>query len=202
MSDDRKRTAPAAARNRDPILEVLRRHMPARGLVLEIASGTGEHVVHFASGLAPNLVFQPTDPDAACRASIDAWTSELGVANVRPALDLDVTSQTWPVARADAIICINMIHIAPWAAAVGLMRGSGRTLAPGGLLVLYGPFTRADRPTLPGNAAFDLSLREQNPAWGLRDLDAVSALAADAGLGARLIVEMPANNLSVMFWRE
>jgi SAM-dependent methyltransferase len=198
MTDDARLYAPAAARNRQPILDVLEQHLPGRGLVLEVASGTGEHVVHFAQA-RPGLVFQPSDPDAAHRASIDAWTAALGLANVRPAIALDVTAEVWPVEAADAVLCSNMIHIAPWAAAVGLVRGAGRVLPPGGLLFLYGPYKRGGQHTAPTNAAFDADLRAQNPAWGVRDLEAVASLAADNGFAQPTIVQMPANNLSLVF---
>jgi SAM-dependent methyltransferase len=195
-----KRQAPAAARNRQPILDVLRTHLPATGLVLEVASGTGEHVTHFASAL-PELDFQPSDPDHDARASIDDWTGTLGLANVRPALALDASAADWPIDRADAVVCINMIHIAPWEAAVGLIEGASRRLAPEGLLFLYGPFHRAGHPTAAGNAAFDTDLRRRNPAWGVRHLEDIVALAMPLGFASPAIVEMPANNLSVAFRR-
>ena len=195
-----KREAPAAARNRQPILEVLRDRLPAQGLVLEVASGTGEHALHFAAAL-PGLVFQPSDPDPDARASIDAWVADSSLPNLRPALALDASRPDWPVAAADAILCCNMIHISPWASAVGLVAGAGRILPPGGLLYLYGPYRRGGRHTAPSNEAFDADLKRRNPAWGVRDLEAVAALAAEAGLGDPEIVEMPANNLSVMFRR-
>jgi hypothetical protein len=198
MSGDARLFAPAAARNRQPILDVLARHLPPRGLVLEVASGTGEHVVHFARG-CPDLTFQPSDPDPAHRASVDAWSAVLGLANVRPAIALDVSAEVWPVKAADAIVCINMIHIAPWAAAEGLVRGAGLMLPPGGLLYLYGPYTRGGQHTAPSNAAFDAGLRAQNPAWGVRDLEAVAALAVVHGFVAPIVEQMPANNLSLAF---
>jgi SAM-dependent methyltransferase len=139
-----RREAPAAARNRQPILDVLQPRLPEKGLVLEIASGTGEHVVHYAAA-RPGLTFQPSDPDANARASIDDWVRTLGLNNVRPALEIDVTGATWPVERADAVLCCNMIHIAPWEAAVGLLTGAGRLLPPGGLLFTYGPYRRGGR---------------------------------------------------------
>jgi SAM-dependent methyltransferase len=194
---DARQHAPATARNRDPILDVLRRLAPPQGTVLEVASGSGEHAEHFAQAL-PGLVFQPTDPDPARRASIDAWCA--GLANVRPALALDAAGDAWPAGPFDLLLCCNMIHIAPWSAAEGLVAGAGRVLAPGGLLLLYGPFRRQGVPTAPGNEAFDASLRAQNPAWGLRDLEAVDALAQAAGFTAPGITEMPANNLCVA-WR-
>ena len=195
-----KREAPAAARNRQPILDVLRTCLPATGLVLEVASGTGEHAVHFAQAL-PALVFQPTDPGVEQRASIDDWTQTLGLPNVRPALALDASAEPWPVDRADAVVCINMIHIAPWSATIGLMRGAARLLAPGSVLFLYGPYHRDGRPTSPGNEAFDQSLRQQNAAWGIRDLEDVTALGKREGFAVDRAVDMPANNLSVVFRR-
>ena len=195
-----RRSAPAAARNRDPILSVLRRHLPSAGLVLEIASGTGEHSVHFAGAL-PRLVFQPSDPDSAARASIDAWAGEAGLANVRPALALDATAADWPVRRADAVLCINMIHIAPWEATLGLMAGAARVLPPGGPLYLYGPFRRDGAHTAPSNAAFDAGLRARDPAWGVRDLEAVLDAGAQAGLRLSALEAMPANNVSVVLTR-
>jgi SAM-dependent methyltransferase len=197
MSHDRRLYFAAAARNRQPILDVLQEHLPPRGLALEVASGSGEHVVHFAQA-CPDLVFQPSDPDPAHRASIDAWTAALGLANVRPAIDLDAMAPTWPVAAANAVLCSNMIHIALWAATVGLVRGAGRIVPPGGVLYLYGPYRRGGRHTAPSNAAFDASLRAQHTAWGVRDLEAVADLAAAEGFAAPIVVEMPANNLSLV----
>ena len=201
MNQDRRRFAPAAARNRDAILEVLRRHLPAQGLALEIASGTGEHCVHFASALGPALMFQPSDPDADARASIDAWGRALRLANVCPAIALDAAAPDWPVACADAVLCINMIHISPWAATIGLVRGAARVLREGGMLYLYGPFHRGGRPTAEGNERFDQDLRRQNPLWGVRNLEDVAALAATAGFGLPTIEDMPANNVSLIFRR-
>lgn len=202
-STDPRLFAPSAARNRDPIRDVLQRHLPTRGLVLEIASGSGEHVTHFASANAsgPDLIFQPSDPDAKARASIDAWVAALKLTNVRPAIALDAAAASWPVTAADAVLSINMIHIAPWAAAEGLVRNAGRLLSSGGFLYLYGPFRRDGQPTAPSNDAFDADLRRRNPAWGVRDLEAVAALAADNGFAAPEIVDMPANNLSLIFRR-
>jgi SAM-dependent methyltransferase len=201
MNEGVRRYAPAVARNRDPILDVLRRYLPARGLVLEVASGTGEHVMHFAQASAPDLIFQPSDPDPGARASIDAWAAALGSRNIRPAIELDAASEAWPIARADVVLCINMIHIAPWAAAAGLVRGAARVLPPGGKLYLYGPFRRDGHPTAASNEAFDRDLRRNNPAWGVRDLEAVAALAEAHGFAEPLVTEMPANNLSLIFER-
>ena len=184
-------------RNRDPILSVLRRLAPAAGTVLEVASGSGEHAAYFAAAL-PRLVFQPSDPDAARRASIDAWCE--GVGNVQQAIALDAAGTNWPVGPFDLVLSCNMIHIAQWAATEGLVAGAGRCLAPGGVLLLYGPFHRAGHSVAAGNAAFDADLRGRNPAWGIRDLEAVSGLAHAAGFAGPEITEMPANNLCVA-WR-
>ncbi len=199
VAPDGRRFSPAVARNRDAILGVLRGALPPRGLVLEVASGGGEHAVHFAAGL-PDLAFQPSDPDPVARTSIDAWGQAAGLANLRPALALDATAD-WPIAAADAVLCINMIHIAPWDAALGLLAGAARILPPGGPLALYGPFRRGGAHTAPSNAAFDQSLRAQDPRWGVRDLEAVAAAGAVAGFGAPAVTEMPANNLVVVLRR-
>lgn len=190
----RQLTAPAAERNKEPILGVLRRVLPRSGLVLEIASGTGQHVAHFAKAL-PGLEWQPSDPDPESRASVRTWTEEL--ANVRAPLDLDVR-RPWPVERAQAVISINMIHIAPWAAAEALIAGAAEVLGSDGVLFLYGPFRRFGRHTAPSNAAFDRSLRASDPQWGVRDLEAVVGLAGAAGFALEEVVEMPANNLGVV----
>jgi hypothetical protein len=197
MTEDPRREAPAVARNRDPILSVLRRVLPARGLVLEVASGTGEHCAHFAAAL-PALDFQPSDPLPEGRASTDAWCA--GMPNVRPALALDAAAAEWPVDRADAVVCINMAHIAPWAATLGLLRGAARVLPAGAPLVLYGPWRRDGVPTAPGNEAFDADLRARDPEWGLRRLEDLAGAAAPE-FGAPEVVEMPANNLSVVLRR-
>jgi Protein of unknown function (DUF938) len=194
--------APSVARNRDPILEVLRQHVPAKGLVLEIASGTGEHAVHFAQHLGPDLIFQPTDPDAEARASIDAWVDEVKLPNVRPAIAFDVSGASWPLDHADVVLCINMIHISPWEATVGLVSGSGRIVPRSGKLILYGPYRRDGRHTAPSNEAFDLDLRARNESWGIRDLEAVVELAKAHGFKAPVIKAMPANNLTLIFERD
>ncbi|HYC65626.1 MAG TPA: DUF938 domain-containing protein [Reyranellaceae bacterium] len=195
-----RRKAAAASRNRTAILDVLKDHLPARGLVLEVASGSGTHVTHFAQAL-PALTFQPSDSEDAERASIDAWIAELRLPNVRPALVLDAASATWPVERADAVICINMIHIAPWSAAEGLVRGAGRILPAGGILYLYGPYRRQGTHTAPSNEVFDGDLRRRNPAWGVRNIEAVAELAGAAGFGGPVVVPMPSNNFSLVFRR-
>ena len=201
MTEDARRYAPAAARNRHPILDVLQRHLPACGLVLEVASGTGEHITHFARASGPDLIFQPSDPDSGARASIDAWAATLGLRNIRRAIALEAASEGWPIQSADVVLCINMIHIAPWVVTIGLMCGAAGVLPLGGVLYLYGPFRRDGRHTAPSNAAFDRDLRTQDPAWGVRDLEAVVALAEAHGFAPPLIEEMPANNLSLIFQR-
>ncbi len=193
-------SSPAVARNRDPILAVLRRVLPAQGTVLEIASGTGEHAAYFAAAL-PHITWQPTDPDAEARGSIAAHRAAAQLPNLKAPLALDACAPSWPVARAEAVVSINMIHIAPWAAAEGLMASAGRLLAPGGVLYLYGPFKENGQHTAPSNAAFDASLRARDPQWGVRDRDEVAALAQRSGLALVERVAMPANNLSLVFHR-
>jgi SAM-dependent methyltransferase len=200
MSEDARRFAPAVARNKAAITEVLARHLPAAGLVLEIASGSGEHALHFAADF-PALGFQPTDPDAAAIASIAAWQAEAQLANLRAPLALDVMADAWPVQKADAVLCINMIHIAPWEATAALMRGAARVLPRDGILFLYGPFKQGGQHTAPSNAEFDAGLRAQDARWGVRDLEAVAEIASAAGFAAPVVEEMPANNLSVIFRR-
>jgi len=194
-----KRFAPATERNRDAIVAVLRDALPSAGLVLEVASGSGEHAVHFAVSF-PALVWQPTDPDPAAIASIAAWREEAALPNLHPPIMLDAADD-WPLARADAILCINMIHIAPWDATLGLFKGAGQTLPPGGLLYLYGPYARADMETAPSNRAFDASLKARDPRWGLRSVEDVVAAADAAGLAFDRLIDMPANNLSLLFRR-
>jgi len=195
---DARRYAPATQRNREPILAILRRVLPAAGTVLEVASGSGEHAAFFARAL-PALRWQPSDVDAEARASVAARCA--GVPNVAAPLALDTTGDPWPIARADAVVCVNMVHIAPWTACEGLMRGAATILAPGGVLYLYGPYRLDGRHTAPSNAAFDDGLRAQDPAWGVRDLETVVACAAARGLAFAERVEMPANNQSVLFRR-
>jgi SAM-dependent methyltransferase len=193
------RISPSTARNRDPILLVLKPRLPASGLVLEIAAGAGEHAVHNAAAL-PGLQWRPTDPDPEALASIAAWRDHAGLPNLLPPLRLDAADpQSWPVEQADAVVNINMIHISPWAAAEGLMAGAGRLLPPGGVLFLYGPYIERDVETAPTNLAFDRSLKSRDPAWGLRRLDDVAALGARHGLALAERIAMPANNLALVF---
>ena len=195
-----KLVAPAAQRNREPILSVLADVLPATGTVLEIASGSGEHAVHVARTW-PALRIQPTDPSEEALGSIAAWRAESGLANLLPPVRLDVHEQPWPVESADAILCINMIHIAPWSATEALFGGAAALLSPGAPLYLYGPFRRPGRPLEPGNAAFDQSLRARDPGWGLRNLADVERVAKAAGFDLAKVIEMPANNLSLVFRR-
>jgi SAM-dependent methyltransferase len=194
--EDPRREAPAVARNRDPILAVLRAILPAEGLVLEVASGSGEHALAIAQAF-PRLTIQPSDPHPEARASIDAWGR--GQENMRAALDIDAAAP-WPAMATQAVLCINMIHISPWAATLGLLRGAAASLPAAGLLYLYGPY-RVAGAMVPSNEAFDASLRERDAAWGIRDLEAVTAAAAAEGFGPPEVIEMPANNLSVVFRR-
>ena len=199
-TSDRRLYFPHVARNREPILEVLRRVLPRDGLVLEIASGGGEHAAYFAQNL-PDVLWQPTDANSEMFESIAAHRAAAGVANLLAPLHLDVTSEQWPVARAEAMVCCNMIHIAPWAVTEGLIAGAGRTLARDGLLYLYGPYKIDGRHTAPSNEDFDANLRARNPLWGVRDLPEVSSLAKRHGFALAETVPMPANNLSVIFRR-
>ena len=193
-----KRHAPATARNREAIAEVLAEVLPAEGIVLEIASGSGEHCAAFADRF-PNLIWRPSDPDAEARASIDDWCSDKP--NVVPALAIDAAAADWPAAIADAILCINMVHISPWAATLGLMAGAGRLLAPGAPLILYGPYRQEGVPTAPSNEQFELWLKEKSPEYGLRHVEDVTRAAAGHGLRLERIVPMPANNLVLVYRR-
>jgi SAM-dependent methyltransferase len=180
---------------------VLEKVLPRRGVALEIGSGTGEHVVCFAKAM-PGLLWQPSDPDPASRASIAAWIAAEGLANVRAPVAIDVREAVWGVegdAPFGALISLNMIHIAPWQAVLGLLAGAGRLLRPDGILYLYGPFMRSGAHTSPSNAAFDADLKRRNPSWGVRDTDDLIREAAPHGLKLREVIEMPANNLSLAF---
>ncbi len=204
MSPDNRQYAPATDRNRDPILTVLQQVLPPQGTILEIASGTGQHAIHFAPALAPRL-WQPSEPTPQGRASIRAWAAAEPAATLRDPIDLDVCAPRWsveltpPNPAISAIVAINLIHIAPWAACLGLLAGANRILPIGGILYLYGPYKRKSVPLAPGNEAFDASLRSQNPAWGLRDLETVIEAATIENLTLKTVIEMPANNLSVVF---
>lgn len=201
MSVDRRIFAASTSRNRGPILAVLRRVLPENAKVLEIASGAGEHAVFMAKAM-PALDWQPSDPDREARDSIASWVAHENLTNVRAPVAIDVRGDNWGVedrAPFDAIVAINMIHIAPWSAALGLLNGAGRLLRGGGILLLYGPFMREGRHTAPSNAAFDVSLKARNAEWGVRDLDDVRDAARLHGLHLRETVDMPANNLSVIF---
>jgi SAM-dependent methyltransferase len=198
---DARRFAPATQRNRAPILAVLERVLPARGLVLEIASGTGEHAVAFASALS-GLVFQPSDVDPDALASIAAWRRHAGLPNLREPLVLDVHARPWPLPAApDAVLCSNLIHIAPWSACLALFAGAAAALAPGAPLVLYGPYREGGEHTAPSNAAFDASLRERDASFGVRNLEDVAAEAAVRGFALEEVVAMPANNRTVVLRR-
>jgi hypothetical protein len=201
VADDARRHSPAAERNREPILEVLRRWLSVRGRALEIAAGTGQHAVHFAAGL-PRWQWQPTDPSANALASIAVWRDEAALPNLLAPVELDVLAPEWPAgAGFDAVFCANMIHISPWSTCGALMRGAARHLGAEGQLILYGPYLVDGEETAPGNLAFDADLRARNPAWGLRLLGDVVAEAAGAGLVLGERVAMPANNLMLRFVR-
>jgi hypothetical protein len=193
-----KRFAPATTRNREPIAEVLREILPESGLVLELASGTGEHALHFA-GRFPKLEWQPSDPDPDALESIAAWKAELDLPNLRPPLAIDAAADQWPIDRADAILCINMVHISPWAATQGLFAGAARLLDAGAPLILYGAYRRNEVATAPSNETFDASLRARNPEWGLRSVEEVSTEAGRRGFGFERLFEMPANNLTLVY---
>ena len=190
----------SAERNKDPILAVLARVLPRRGVVLEIASGTGQHILHFAKAL-PGLAWQPSDPDPELRESIALRVKEQQLANVNRPIDLDVTRLPWPLQTADAVVCINMIHVAPWSATLALLEGAKALLPTQHVLFLYGPYRRFGQHTSRSNEQFDADLRAHDPEWGVRDLEAVSEAAASSGFALAEVVEMPANNFSVIFKR-
>ena len=199
-SNPAKRFAPSTMRNRAAIVDVLRGVLPAYGLVLEIASGSGEHIIHFAKAF-PALQWQPSDPDTTSLASINAWRDESGLSNVKPPFAIDAAATGWPITAAAAILCINMIHISPWAATRGLFRGAASVLGQGAPLYLYGPYLQQGIPVAASNVAFDASLKDRNPEWGLRHVDDVIDLARAHGFDFETVVEMPANNLSLLFRR-
>lgn len=204
-NSDARLDYPATSRNREAILDVLKGALPEQGTVLEIASGSGQHITYFAEHLS-HLKWQPSDPDAKARASVDAWRQWLGVTNnVHPALELDASVDIWSVAHAQdvsAIISVNMIHIAPWTACLGLLRNASRVLPAGGVLYLYGPFKVGNVHIAPSNADFDLSLQARDPEWGVRNLDDVAEEALKQDFQLMKTVRMPANNLSVIFHRK
>ncbi|WP_458098381.1 DUF938 domain-containing protein [Roseomonas sp. WA12] len=193
-----RKHAPATLRNRDAIVAALRNWLPPQGLVLEIASGSGEHIAHFAT-LFPNLRWQPSDPDPHALASIEAWRRGSDAPNLLAPRFIDAAAAAWDVEAVDAVLCINMSHIAPWSATLGLIAGARRILATGEPLIIYGPFTQADAVTAPSNAAFDRTLRQRDQEWGLRAVEDVVKACQQSGFGAADIVSMPANNLSLMF---
>ena len=202
MSDrNAKLHAPATARNREPIAQVLREELPSTGLVLEVASGTGEHAVHFARAF-PALDWQPSDADPDALASIAAWREEDGTGNLLPPITLDASQGDWPVAAADAVLSVNMVHISPPEAAEGLVSGAARILPPGGPLILYGPFLEDDVETAPSNSAFDRSLKARAARWGLRNVGWLDGLARAVGIERTRRVEMPANNLILIYRRQ
>ncbi|MES2137138.1 MAG: DUF938 domain-containing protein [Pseudomonadota bacterium] len=207
MSDERRfyeaaatgarRSAPAALRNREPIAEVLGQWLPATGLVLEIASGTGEHAAYFAERF-PSLEWQPSDVHPDALASVAAWRATSDLPNLRSPIPIDAAADEWPIAKADALLSINMVHISPWAAALGLIRGAARVLPLGGPLILYGPWLKADIETAASNLAFDADLRARDPEWGLRRVEDFTAAAAEQGLMLEQTRPMPANNLMLL----
>ena len=199
LGDGVRRQAPAAARNVGPIGDVLAEWLPKSGTVLEIASGTGEHALAFAMRF-PNLDWRPSDPDPEALASIEAWRAD-GPSNLRSPVHIDTRSDEWPVDRADAILCVNMVHISPWGSAIGLLDGAQRILEPAGRLILYGPWIEAEVETAPSNIAFDQSLRSRNAEWGLRRVEDFAVEAAARGLVLTGRREMPSNNIMLRFDR-
>lgn len=197
---DQRLHAPAALRNRDLILSAVTPYLPASGLILEVASGSGQHCIWFAEKL-PQHVFQPSDPNPKARASISAWIASAGLENIRAPIALDAAAKVWPLTKADAIFCINMVHISPWSATVGLIAGAARLLPPGGPLCLYGPYRRGGAHISESNAVFDRDLRSENPEWGVRDLEAVTMEASARGFVPPAVIEMPANNYTLVFIR-
>lgn len=195
-----KRHAPATARNSEPIGKVLEQELPAEGTVLEIASGTGEHAVFMARRF-PQISWQPSDPDLEALASIGEWAREAGLANLRPPLQIDATAGDWPVSKAEAIFCANMVHISPWFATEGLFAGAARVLQTGSPLILYGPYFEDDVEPTPSNLAFDESLRSRNAEWGIRQVSMLDTLARRTGFNRTARYEMPANNLTLVFRR-
>lgn len=199
-SQNSRYSSPSALRNRAPIFEQLSAVLPASGTVLEIASGSGEHILYFARH-SPTLSWQPSDPSPKARASVQEWIDAESITNVLPPLDIDASSDNWPIKRADAMIAINMVHISPWSATLGLLKGAGKLLPIGRMLVLYGPFRQEGQPFVASNAAFDADLRARNTDWGIRQLEDVAEAAEQSGLTLVSVTDMPANNLTVVFRR-
>jgi Protein of unknown function (DUF938) len=197
---DARRSAPAALRNREPIAEVLREWLPDSGVVLEIASGSGEHAVFFAERF-PTLEWQPSDVHPDALGSIRAWRAASGVPNVHEPIAIDSAAPGWPIAAADAVLSINLVHISPWAAALGLIRGAAQVLPSGGPLILYGPWLKDDIPVAPSNLAFDADLKRRDPEWGLRRVEEFAAAAEPEGLALVETRPMPANNLMLLLRR-
>ena len=195
-----KLSSPSAQRNRGPIAAVLADWLPDSGLVLEVASGSGEHAVHFSQAF-PQLEWQPSDPDAQALLSIEAWRADSGLANLREPVILDALAATWPIERAEAVLNINMVHISPWSAALGLLAGAARALPAGGPLILYGPWLKADIETAASNLEFDAELKRRDPEWGLRWVEDFAAAAAQKGLKMEETRPMPANNLMLLLRR-
>jgi hypothetical protein len=195
-----RRSAPAVLRNREPIAEVLTEWLPPNGLVLELASGTGEHSIYFAERF-PSLEWQPSDIHGDALESIEAWRAEGALPNVRPPIVVDAAASDWPIERADAVLSINMVHISPWAAALGLLEGASRVLSRGAPLIMYGPWLKDDIPTAPSNLAFDADLRRRDPHWGLRRVEDFAAAAERRGLLLDQARAMPANNLMLLLRR-
>lgn len=194
---DSRRSAPATLRNREPIADVLAGWLPEKGLVLEIASGSGEHAVFFAERF-PELDWQPTDPHTDALRSIAAWRDAAGLPNLRDPIQLDASAASWPAKQADAILCINMAHISPWAASLGLLDGAARLLGQGAPLILYGPWLWDGIETAPSNLDFDRDLKARNPEWGLRRVEDFSAAATERGIALNEVRPMPANNLMLL----
>jgi len=197
---DARRSAPAALRNREPIADVLREWLPESGVVLEVASGTGEHSALFAERF-PNLELQPSDVSPDAVASIRVWSALVGLPNLRPPIEVDASHPDWSIRGADAVLNINMVHISPWSAALGLLDGATRLLAPGAPLVLYGPWITDEWPTAPSNLAFDADLKRRNPDWGLRKVEDFVREASKRDFEFTDQRQMPANNLMLLFRR-
>lgn len=199
-TQDMRYSSPSALRNREHIYTVLRDVLPSTGKVLEIASGSGEHITYFAER-SPSLTWQPSDPSSKARASIQAWLGHGDFPNVLPPLDIDTTQDAWPIDQADVMIAINMVHISPWTATQGLLERAGQLLSSGGMLALYGPYRQEDKPFAESNVDFDNWLKSENSAWGVRQLEDVTREAEQCGLSLASVVDMPANNLTVVYRR-